>query len=271
MKKIKYLDPSHDIWNTSFKLNLLKDTDNDGKPNWIDCKPYNAKYQDDDDESILRKMQEEKEMKKERQQEEKELKRQEKEDRRREEREQKQYEIQQQRKQEEYEREQRRQEEAEQRELQKREARKTKEDIYEERVRRAEKMVGLGERTSEVRKRQRKLEHPHLASAERAGSRLLKAGYKLAREGARSYAKTTRTMKRQRPRVRLTASRRVSFVQPRGQDISLSGAIARADWSGGRNIMNTEFFGEREDRNLLGDRNKEINLTSTNKKGVRYF
>jgi len=45
-KKISFMDSKSDIWNTSFNLKLMKDSDRDGKYDWIDCKPYDKTKQE---------------------------------------------------------------------------------------------------------------------------------------------------------------------------------------------------------------------------------
>jgi len=93
-------------------------------------------------------------------------------------------------------------------------------------------------------------------TAKRAGIKTAKFVGELAHEGAKSYGTLRSTMekkgRRGRATVRATSTNR-SFVAPDGGDISLSGAIAFGDWSGGKNVMNTEFFGEGEQRELMGD------------------
>lgn len=82
-------------------------------------------------------------------------------------------------------------------------------------------------------------------------------GYIAGNVGA-GYATANRQLNRikagkvREGRIRAIKTSR-SFTRPDGGDISLSQSIARADWHGERNVMNTEFFGQREERNLLGD------------------
>lgn len=116
-----------------------------------------------------------------------------------------------------------------------------------------------------------RLKHPQQEEfrkgAKRAGSRIVRFAGGLAREGARSYGKTKRTLRTKRSKIQRMQPKR-SFVQPDGGDISLSGAIARADWSGGSNIMNTQFFGSdmnHEEKDFFGSKQME-NLTGSNKK-----
>lgn len=127
----------------------------------------------------------------------------------------------------------------------------------------------------EMEKENRRLKHPRQEGirkgSKRAGGRLLAFTGGLAREATRSAAKTTLTMRRRKikgPGVRARGS--PSFTAPSGTDISLSGAIASEDWDGGKNVMNTDFFGseykeqkdffgtrDMEETNLIGNKNKK--------------
>ena len=104
-----------------------------------------------------------------------------------------------------------------------------------------------------------KLKHPYkeevLKGASRAGGRIAAFGGELAKESVRglnTFSRKARTRSRRiRSNVRATSPRR-TFTSPNGTDISLSQGIAYNDWHGDKNIMNTEFFGERDNRNYLG-------------------
>lgn len=90
-----------------------------------------------------------------------------------------------------------------------------------------------------------------------AGIRVAKFTGHLADEAGESYGiAKTRLSKgktvRRIPTVRARADGR-SFMSPQGTDISLSSGIAANDWAGEGNIMTTEFFGNRDDRDLLGN------------------
>lgn len=130
----------------------------------------------------------------------------------------------------------------------------------------------LREREREIRK----LKHPHLEetgrTAKRAGGRILGFAGGLAKESVRSYSKTKHTLRTKRIRGQPPRLRSRSFAQPTGDDISLSGSIARADWSGGKNVMNTEFFGSdmgHQEKDFFGTPKKE-NLINQKKKN-NYF
>lgn len=119
---------------------------------------------------------------------------------------------------------------------------------------------------AELRKQRKevdRLKHPHQEearrTAKRAGGRLLGFMGDLAREGSRSFAKTSRHMKRGR-KVRVPRTTQRSFSTPTGSDISLSGAIAREDWSGEKNVMSTDFFGneyEKQEKDFFGKRSMD--------------
>jgi len=130
----------------------------------------------------------------------------------------------------------------------------------------------------EVKEREReisRLKHPTQTSAisriKKAGSRTIGFAGELAHEGARSYGKIKTTLRRKGRTIRQMPRQR-SFQAPDGGDISLSGAIARADWHGGRNVMNTQFFGsdtEQPDKDFFGQRKMDILVN--NKKKNKYF
>ena len=110
-----------------------------------------------------------------------------------------------------------------------------------------------------------------------AGKEALGFAGSLAKEGSRSYGHMKSRMAKNRrirqPTVRLRDNK--SFVAPDGIDISLSGAIAHSDWTGGKNMMNTEFFGERDNRDFLGNmKEKQWNMDifdSSNKMVYGYW
>jgi len=138
-------------------------------------------------------------------------------------------------------------------------------------IERQELQNALKEREKELSR----LKHPQQQEAKKsitkAGSRIVDFAGGLAKEGARSYAKTSRTLKTKRLRALKSQPRR-SFVAPTGDDISLSSSIARADWSGERNIMNTDFFGSGEMKDLMGEKEKkDINLISNTKKNEKKY
>lgn len=130
----------------------------------------------------------------------------------------------------------------------------------------------------EVKEREReigRLKHPTQTSAigriKKAGSRVVGFTGELAHEGARSYGKTKKTFRRKGRQMRQIPRQR-SFQAPDGGDISLSGAIARADWHGGRNVMNTEFFGSdtgQQDKDFFGQ--KKMDDLVGNKKKNKYI
>ena len=120
-----------------------------------------------------------------------------------------------------------------------------------------------------------RLKHPTQTSTisriKKAGSRAIGFTGELAHEGARSYSKTKTTLRRKGRTIRQMPRQR-SFQAPDGGDISLSGAIARADWHGGRNVMNTQFFGsdtEQPDKDFFGQR--KMDTLVNNKKKNKYF
>jgi len=105
--------------------------------------------------------------------------------------------------------------------------------------------------------------HRYTAGKERAGKardRLARFAGGVLSEGIRA----TRPRSVRRGGVRRKPSMAYPGVyHPVSTDISLSKAIAMNNWSGNNTgIMERDFFGgDNQDRELLGDRNKEINLT----------
>ncbi len=105
------------------------------------------------------------------------------------------------------------------------------------------------------------LEHPKLRSTigkgKRATSRLVTFAGEIAKEGIRA-TRSRRTKKGRRPSMAVPRS-----SQSFSTDISLTKAIAMNDWSGGGSIMDRDFFGtDTGERNLLGDRDPEVNIGS---------
>lgn len=134
----------------------------------------------------------------------------------------------------------------------------------------------------ELRERQkeiRQLKHPYQESTrgslKRAGSRALGFGGELAREGVRSYRTFNRRIRSKKPSRRTMRSPQLrttsqSFTSPGGEDLSLAGGITRNDWMGTRNIMNTDFFGTGEQRELL-EKKEPIEFMSNKKKPKQYY
>lgn len=94
-----------------------------------------------------------------------------------------------------------------------------------------------------------------------AAGEVLGFGGQLAIQGAKSYGQTRSKLSRTRRRPRATVRLRTypvaaGFESPfGGSGVSLSGTIAHGDWSGGKNVMTTDFFGhpyEKEEKNYLG-------------------
>jgi len=113
----------------------------------------------------------------------------------------------------------------------------------------------------DIKKETFRLEHPHYESAKKRSSkavgRLEKFTGQIAREGIRGTRQTSRRM----PKVKGTITAGKSIGERARQDISLTKAIAVNDWSGQGSILERDFFGSGgEQRDLLGDRNKDINL-----------
>jgi len=136
-----------------------------------------------------------------------------------------------------------------------------------------ERQKALRERQKEIKK----LAHPYQEkirqTTKTAGGRILGFTGRLIREGKASYDKTNRTMRRmgRQIRIRQQPSMRKSFVAPQGNDISLSASIARNDWHT-KNIMDIDFFGNEQQKDLLGVReNKELIGGNTLKKEKKYY
>ena len=129
----------------------------------------------------------------------------------------------------------------------------------------------------EVKEKEReisRLKHPYRErmskGTTRTGERISKFGGRFIKEGQRGYRELDYQMRRRR-RYPSNIRLRSSFVSPDGTDISMSEGIARNEWSGERNIMNTDFFGNQQTKDLLGE-GKQIGLIGNKeKKNTRYF
>lgn len=137
--------------------------------------------------------------------------------------------------------------------------------------------ASIAEKERALNKETWKATHPRaikvLEGAERTGGRIIRFGGQIAKEGAGSYAKTSRSLRgsvRIRQRV---PTRRRSFVAPTGQDNSLSGGVARNDWAGESTVMDRDFFGSQQQKDLLGVQGERDLLGSNNekKKNQRYY
>jgi hypothetical protein len=154
--------------------------------------------------------------------------------------------------------------------------------------------ASLGEKGRAFTKEAWEKNHPKtvkfLQRAEQTGTRTVQFGERIAKEGAGSYAKTGRTLRRTNVRVRQgrqmrqirpSGPSRRSFASPSGEDTSLSGGIVRNDWAGNRNLMDREFFNStiqvpQGERDLLGTQSqagKELvsSGNSEKKSKVRYY
>lgn len=135
---------------------------------------------------------------------------------------------------------------------------------------------------SQVRAREKeikRLSHPYREeSRERAkvtGGRIARFTGSLIKEGATSFAKTNRTLKRtgRSMRVRQSQPRRRSFGQPQGTDTSLSSGIASNTWAGEATVMDRDFFGSSQQKDLLGLQSGKdlIGSNPEKKKNQRYY
>jgi hypothetical protein len=168
------------------------------------------------------------------------------------------------------------------RDLEKLDAQKEK-DLY-ERENQLDKQLQLEARRLNRLKKEKTLkkerwniEHPKTKSTishiESGAGRLARFTGSIAKDTERSYSHLRFQAERRARRMRGTNIRAGtrSFVAPEGNDISMSGGIARNQWAGERNIMNTNFFGQQQPKDILGT-NNQLDLTSNkNKKNVRYF
>lgn len=109
------------------------------------------------------------------------------------------------------------------------------------------------------------LEHPRLRASvtggKRAGGRLLDFAGGIIKEGIRA-TRPRRTSRKGGVRVRRSMAY-PGVYHPVSTDISLAKAIAMNNWSGeSTGLMERDFFGNDREIELLGDRNKDINIGS---------
>lgn len=132
----------------------------------------------------------------------------------------------------------------------------------------------------EVRAREKeikRLSHPYQEEArgiaKGTGRRIAEFTGKIIKEDAiPSFRKTSRTLQRSRGRVRQPSGRR-SFGQPQGTDTSLSSGIASNTWAGEATVMDRDFFGSSQQKDLLGLQGGKDLLGSNpeKKKNQRYY
>jgi len=107
------------------------------------------------------------------------------------------------------------------------------------------------------------LEHPNYISARgragKAGKRLSDFAGKILVAGSAPLRSKARRTRIKPYSMSASSAGRASI----SDDISLTRAIAVNDWSGSGNIMQREFFGSRDDRDLIGDRNRAVNIGSS--------
>lgn len=155
----------------------------------------------------------------------------------------------------------------EKKEMSKRELKKLQRKINLERQR-----INLMKQQQQLAKERRAVEYPRMHEAVKTAKgtwhNFTSFAERVATAGAGSYATMNKAIKK---RKKTAKSQRIKsgtvnyamrgYRSPSG-DISLSGAIAQETWSGPDNFATREFFGEREERDLIGDRNKEVNIGS---------
>lgn len=120
-----------------------------------------------------------------------------------------------------------------------------------------------------------KLRHPRYVktkeTGERAGGRAIRFAGEVVKEGARSFGKTQRTLRTRRIRRPSGGGGFAGRMETPLGGTSLSESIARNDWSGGKTIMNTDFYGSGEQKDFFGNQQKELINSNGKKKNQQFF